>query len=392
MSPADTALADELERLLAEPVDAARHRRLAAFEEVSAGRELVLYGAGGHGRTVLAALRARGVEPRCFADAAPSADRIDDLPVLEAASAARLHGDDAAWVNCVFNATDSDASVRASLTGLGCRTVLSWILLAWAYPEGLLPAYAVDLPEGVLEQANSVRAAFALLADDDSREEYLAQVRWRLWADSDHLPTPLPVEESYFTPSVVAPLATERFVDCGAFDGDTLEAFLTWCGGAFSGYVALEPDPANLELLQTMLAALPRETTERVVVLPVAAAREQGVARWRAGAVGAALAADGTLEVPTAPLDDLLAEHETTYIKLDIEGGEPDALTGAAGIIRRDQPVLGVCAYHAQDHLWSIPLQVHELAPDHRLHLRRYEQDGYQVVLYAVPPGRVRQS
>ena len=89
-----------------------------------------------------------------------------------------------------------------------------------------------------------------------------------------------------------------------------------------------------------------------------------------------------------APLDELLAGTAPTYIKLDIEGAELDALRGAAGLVREHRPVLGLCTYHVQDHLWKLALAVDELVDDYRYELRRYERDNWEVVLYAIPAER----
>jgi len=50
--------------------------------------------------------------------------------------------------------------------------------------------------------------------------------------------------------------------------------------------------------------------------------------------------------------------------------------------------VLAVCTYHTQDHLWRIPLTVKQLAPEARFALRPHCVDGFDVVCYAIPPGR----
>ena len=73
---------------------------------------------------------------------------------------------------------------------------------------------------------------------------------------------------------------------------------------------------------------------------------------------------------------------------MDIEGAEMDALQGGRHAIATDKPLLAVCVYHTQDDLWKIPLFVRDLLPDHRLYLRCHEGDGWQTVLYAVPPHR----
>ena len=84
-------------------------------------------------------------------------------------------------------------------------------------------------------------------------------------------------------------------------------------------------------------------------------------------------------------LDELLAEETPTYIKMDIEGFELDALAGAGECIRRCRPKLALCVYHRPDHLWRIPLAMHELLPCSRMTMRSYQLDGWDTVCYCVP-------
>ncbi len=67
--------------------------------------------------------------------------------------------------------------------------------------------------------------ACALWADEASRQEYLSQVRWRLRFDFENLSNP--VGHPIYFPQDICPLIeNEVFVDCGAYDGDTIELFL----------------------------------------------------------------------------------------------------------------------------------------------------------------------
>ena len=56
------------------------------------------------------------------------------------------------------------------------------------------------------------------------------------------------------------------FVDCGAFDGDTLKEFLARWARRLAGYryVALEPDPINFAKLTAYVASLPAEVATQV--------------------------------------------------------------------------------------------------------------------------------
>ncbi|WP_027005377.1 FkbM family methyltransferase [Conexibacter woesei] len=383
----------DLDTLLAERPDDARARAAGAFAAAAGERPIVLHGAGGVGRSVLAALRAGGIEPVCFSDggAQPGAQPVDGVDVLPMAEAVARHGADAVFVVTILNPRFPYNSVRDALAEAGAQLVVPWILVGWAHPEGLLPHYAVDLPHRVLEQADDVRAAYALLADDASREQFLVQLAWRLTADFDVLGGHLPTSEQYFSADVIALADDDVFVDCGAYDGDTVASLIEHHPAGVQRIYALEPDPDNLEALNERLADLGPAVVEAVEVLPWAAGAERGTARWALpGTSSAGMAEDGEIEVEVAPLDELLhLGVAATYIKMDIEGAEPDALNGARATIARHRPALAVCIYHAQDHLWSLPLLVASLVEgDYTYKIRRYLSDCWEVVLYAIPAER----
>jgi len=77
-----------------------------------------------------------------------------------------------------------------------------------------------------------------------------------------------------------------------------------------------------------------------------------------------------------------------SFIKMDIEGSELDTLAGARELIRKNAPILAICAYHKQSDLWNIPLFIHDLSPDYGFHLRPHDLEGWDVVCYAIPPDR----
>ena len=90
--------------------------------------------------------------------------------------------------------------------------------------------------------------------------------------------------------------------------------------------------------------------------------------------------------------DELLEHEHPTFIKMDIEGAEPDALRGARATIARHRPILAVCVYHLQDHLWSIPLTLREMCGEYDFVLRPHNEEGWDLVCYGVPRERSRRS
>ena len=193
----------------------------------------------------------------------------------------------------------------------------------------------------------------------------------------------------YFPDDVVSATDGEVFVDVGAYDGDTLLAFLKHCDSRFRRVIAFEPDPVNLDRLQRTVGELPENIRRRIRVVPAGATgAQQGTVRFSAtGGPGSKMDA-GEVQVPCVTLDESLDGDSPTYIKMDIEAAEPSALMGASRIVSRLAPVLAVVAYHIQDHLWKLPCLMHSLNPEYRIFLRPHIQLVEDLVCYGVPPGR----
>lgn len=391
----DSQMSPELERLLNRDPEAEKRREQSWYDRLTNGRKgLILFGAGNHGRQILRGLRKLGIEPFGFADNNPAlwGKWIEGLYVFPPSDAARRHGSSASFLVTVFShgAGHSFAAFRQQLTSLCCTSVVPFAALAWKHPDLFLPDYCLDLPHKILADADAVRAAYTLWADESSRREFIDQLRWRLDPDGDALPAPSG-EEPYFPTGLVVPRENEVFVDCGAFDGDTIRSFLQLRGEHFGQIIAFEPDPANFDRLSGYIAQLPAKIRERAELHRAATGLRGEKLRFTAtGNMGAAISACGDVEIDCVALDTALADRPPTYIKMDIEGAEPDALAGAAHLIGAHAPVLAICVYHRQDHPWRIPLLIRAVRQDYQFFLRRYQEECWDVVCYAIPRNRVR--
>jgi FkbM family methyltransferase len=388
----------ELENLLSETMAQARTRAQTAFDRLAEPVQdsLVLFGAGRLGRKTALGLTEMGLHPLAFADNNPAlwGQTVEAVPVLSPQEAVARHANNAVFVITIWGAGSAhrQAHSRQQLLSLGCPRVASFGLLFWKYADIFLPYYGLDLPYRVLEQAEAVRTAFDLWADDASRQEFLAQLRWRLTLDFDGLPSPA-THPQYFAPDLFRQTGQEQFVDCGAFTGDTIAQFLAGWGGSFEKIVALEPDPTNFRKLMAYIAAQPPETRAKIRALPVAAGVRRETAYFQAmGAPSSAIAANGSLPVECMPLDEILKDDAPTFIKMDIEGAEPAALLGSRRVFETQRPVLAVSAYHRQDHLWQIPLLIRSMVEDYHYFLRPHNEEGWDLICYAVPVERLKQQ
>lgn len=383
--------ARELDQLLNEERSSVTRREQSAFDNLLAefGRRVVLFGSGNLGRKALRSLRSVDIEPLAFVDnnRARWGESIEGVSVLSPAEAAAKFGRSALFVVTIWSVGHSFRATEEQLKSLGCSHVISSTELHWKFSSELLPDFCMDLPHKIYEQADEVRAAAALWSDDYSRREYLNHVKWRVLGDLRVLEPP--VAEGQYFPGIFSILPTEVFVDCGAYDGDTAKEFLRRSHD-FARLVAIEADPVNFRKLREWIDTLEPEIAHRISACNVAVGASRGQLRFNAtGGDGACIAEDGNVVVDCIPLDELAGESGPTFIKMDIEGAELEALEGARGVIQKHQPILAICVYHRQNDLWRIPLYIRSLVNDYLFYLRPHQDDGRELVCYAVPPGRL---
>jgi len=363
------------------------------FDRLAGGadRDMVLFGAGNLGRRTLAGLRQVGIEPLGFIDNDPSLHwvAVDGLGVLPPAEAADRYRD-AVIVTTVWSPNRplvfEDAAVQ--LRAVGHQRSVPFVPLHWKWADRFLPYYCLELPHQLYDRAEAIRTAYALFADPISQQEFRRQLSYLLSA-MDSVALGSMNAGTYFPSELFTLSAEETFIDCGAYDGDTVRAFLNASRGRFRAVVAFEPDPDAARRLRAAVSGLPDAQASRIRVEELAVGDRSGLAYLEAGGTpGSRISAQGTHAVPCVTLDAGLAEVPT-FIKMDIEGAERAALMGAERLIQEHRPVLAVCVYHLQDDLHTLPTLLDRLCDGYSLFLRRQAIDN-DLVCFAVPNERLR--
>lgn len=223
-------------------------------------------------------------------------------------------------------------------------------------------------------------AAYETLSDGLSRDTFTAFLGAKLGGSAEAL-AEVSRKEQYFPKDIIELSEREVFVDGGAYTGDTLLTFMRFTGGRCARCCAFEPDPATAEKLKATIekrglrgvAVHNKGLWSAPAVLPFAV--------WH-GTSASAFSGGGGVEVQADTVD--AAAPDATFIKLDIEGAELEALKGAAATIKRNRPKLAVCVYHRPGDLFEIPLFIRSLVPEYRLYLRQHQPVACETVLYAV--------
>jgi FkbM family methyltransferase len=354
---------------------------------VGASRPIVLFGAGQFGQLVLARLRRAGVEPIAFSDnkATLWGGEIEGIKVLDPVDAVARFGTVAAFVVTVFNGSGA----RKQLREMNCQYVALALQLFWKFENEFMPDLGIDTPDLILQQEEEIRECFEVLADEHSRRELCNQILWRYWCKPEYLPLDQDPRNLYF-PDLIAPNDEEVIADCGAFDGDTIRSILSR-NTPFRHIYAFEPDQANRDSLERFISQQSPEVRDRISVRPYAISDTDGFVSFvqRADVSSMVILSGDGIKLESRRLDSLPWSSAPTYIKMDIEGSEPQALTGGSELMRTRMPTLAISLYHRSEHLWQIPIQIHRIQPEYSLFLRRYAEDCWEQVCYAVPHERL---
>ena len=227
---------------------------------------------------------------------------------------------------------------------------------------------------------DSLKWLYDTLADQESRETLLGYVSGKITSDYEQYAR-ICVEDQYFVPGLVACRDDGVFVDCGAFDGDTVRQFVSRTSG-YEAIYAFEADPYNFRLLE---ACIQRHHYTNVMLFNKATWNHAAQITFNP-AEGQLCGAckQGTVTVQAVALDEVL-DGRVTHIKMDIEGAEYESLQGARRVIAAHRPLLTVAVYHKYEDVTRIPQLIRDIVPEYRLYLRHHKPWGAELVLYALP-------
>ncbi|WP_438308266.1 FkbM family methyltransferase [Pseudomonas guariconensis] len=340
-------------------------------------KHVLVYGARLAGQRVHAYLVGRGVEVGGFLDRDTSLAQVEGIAVSTAEHWAATHDPAQACVIVgLFNNYVDVAEVVRNLRQLGFGRVVSLVEFVSHFPEN--QPFRYWLVEGSYYKAHADRIAFMRehLSDETSRELLDRIVEFRITGDYLCLPEPSP--RQYFPadlPDWPQPL---RFIDCGAYVGDTVEE-MREAGIRFDAVACFEPNLENYASLVESVRGL------EAVNFPCGVSdRNRRVGFDGALGAGGHLVESGGDLVTCVRIDDALPGFAPNLIKMDIEGEEPAALEGAKETLSRYRPNLAISIYHQAEHLWSIFEQLHGYGLNYRFYLRCHAHSTFDTVLYAI--------
>ena len=230
-------------------------QRISRLTERSLWNGVVLFGAGNTGRLIAARCAAADIKVLGFVDdvRGGQGQAIAGLPVLSRSEALAEFGADVTVVVCIYKVGCFFPKLRAGLTASGFNAVCSLPDFARAYPAALMPFHFFSDLATLSDHRDDIAAVYDLLADETSKAVLLRWVGFRLTHDYDGMDQ---FDAPIYFPSFIPRADADRFVfvDCGAYDGNSIEALLGWRSGLPAQVVAFEPDTGNFARMQRRLA------------------------------------------------------------------------------------------------------------------------------------------
>ncbi len=189
----------------------------------------------------------------------------------------------------------------------------------------------------------------------------------------------------YFEEGIVPHSEKEIFCDVGAYDMANSQQFIQWSKGNYEKIIAFEADPVSYEKCKETIEIAKLERVELLFNGLHSSNTEMRFLSAPDGEYGGSRIDDsGEVIVKAITLDSYLKGAPVSFIKMDIEGAELDALKGAENTIKTWKPKLAISAYHKLWDIVELPLFIKELNPQYKFYLRHHTCGIYDTVLYAV--------
>lgn len=226
---------------------------------------------------------------------------------------------------------------------------------------------------------NKYEEVFELLEDELSKQTLLAIMCFKITNQTSYLTNYLQfVIDQYFDSKIIKnePMG-EVFVDCGAFIGDTAYTFKK-LNIPLKSYYFLEPNPQSLALAKQYLKKF-----NDITYLPLAVGNKKDELSFSAVGASSHIDKTGNIKVEVDAIDNIISE-KITFIKMDVEGFEKEALLGTKKHIQTTKPKLAISAYHRPNDVWKLVETIKSIRDDYKFFLRVYHSSYCEAVLYAV--------
>ena len=347
--------------------------------EELAGKRVVLYGAGIDGIKVLMELEKVKAEVVAFFDIrADLIKTMKGIPVVKPEA------------NVVTDSEKAEILIILTVKPFKPRTEAIVKTLTDHGYENIVKAtdvfdfYSFTTKE-ILEYErvnSSIIEVAQLLEDEISYEIYKGFVTAHATKQYDTFFTPSQ-HVKYFDSDFKMNKGYQRYIDCGAFNGDTLRD-LNRIEGKVEKAVLFESDMSTFKELLRKIDIDHQNYAEELTLYPCGVWSD--TVKLRANndmGLNSHISEDGDDIIQCVSLDQALKGFEPSFVKMDVEGAEYQALTGARKLITENRPDMVISLYHNLRDIWELPLFINSWDLGYKFYIRVYGYGGNATMLYA---------
>ncbi len=239
------------------------------------------------------------------------------------------------------------------------------------------------ISNSIFNNLNNIETVYQMLTDEESKLTFLNVLMYRLTQNRDYALRAYSMTPQYFIPAFRGLGSGERYVDCGAYTGDSFKSYCQYNDIPKSAYL-FEPDNNNRQNMKSNLCSY--KSVSNIKIISKGVYKYSGelyfVERSGQGCHLSETPVNNAIKLSVVAIDDVIDE-DISFIKMDIEGSEKEALIGAQRHISHSFPKLAICIYHKISDLWEIPLLVMKLFPEYNVfQLRHHTKHVFETVLY----------
>lgn len=275
-------------------------------------------------------------------------------------------------------------------------------LMSYGYPERNIHFFNfafMDLEytdkEFIWDHIDDFERAYARMNDEKSREIFVDLMNYKITKNYSylvHMQKNVDDESrQYFPEGLFEYKENEVFVDIGAYTGDTLKEFDNVYNGGWKKYLGFEADNYYFTELQNCVDK--SEKKDKIKIYNLAAWDSETTLYYNSYPGASSMQkedTDGKTAVKADKLDKILQNEEVTFIKMDIEGAEYNAITGMKELITQNKPILAICVYHLKDDFYILTDLIDDICPSqYSFYFRQYRYGPVDTVCYAVPKYRL---
>lgn len=355
------------------------------LKKESIGKEIYLYGCGNHVTAVINVLRRHGFNISAIIDTYKNGE-FSNIPVVN-------------FLSFIEKKVDPDKCIIIISAPAHKIEIIDYIKRTDTHNVWNVKTFTVGISayidsineyrEYLIKNWNQFEELFDSLEDDLSRKTLESVLKGRVSAEERYFSECYELQQ-YYPKGVIEFSDNEVIVDVGAYKGDTLQEFIDVCPNYKSIYCFEPQDEFYNEL--KIIVEKQNKLEKNVVAIKKGVWNETTKLKF-----STELGAGGTFLTDTikavekdvcilevVSIDEEISEP-ITFIKMDIEGSEMEALEGAKLQIKNNKPKLAISVYHKTEDFLDIWNYIRKLVPEYKFYLRHHvEYEMPDTVLYAV--------